>query len=418
MLDFIIANYQYLIIPFVAAGVGWLTNWIAIQMTFHPIEPIGRPPYLGWQGIIPAKAEKMGIITTRSILAKLGSMAETYDALGPELISEQVVAHFDPLVEGFVDDVMLANEPFLWEVTPSQVRTVVYDMVHRKLPKTVDNISADLREAVEDVIDLEWLVIREIRRDKTLINRIFKEVGQKEFDFIINSGLFIGWFFGLFQAGFWFFVQRQFGGVDPVTGAQQIAAPWLLPVFGIFVGYATNALAIRVIFSPVRPIRLGPFVLQGLFLRRQAEVSRVWCDLVAREILNVRNIANAMLFGPKAHRTMSIVRHHVRETADEVIGPLKRVAQVAIGVKDYSRLKDDSAQRSIDLGVAAFDDFQFNADRAGRVRDMLLEKMVALTPEEFQLLLRPAFQEDEIKLILLGAFLGGLAGLIQILTLY
>ncbi len=418
MLEFVIAYYQYLIIPFIAAVVGWLTNWIAIQMTFYPIEPIGRPPFFGWQGIIPSKAEKMGRITTRSILSKLGSLSETYAALGPKDIAQHIVRHFDPLIEGYVDDVMLANEPTVWELTPTQMRTVIYGMVHRKLPDTVDAISADLREAIEDLIDLEWLVVREIEKDKTLINRIFQEVGQKEFDFIINSGLYIGFFFGIFQALFWYFVQQRLGGIDPETGEQLIIAPWLLPVFGIFVGYATNALAIRVIFSPIQPINLGLFTLQGLFLKRREEVAEVWCGLVAREVLNVRNIANGMLYGPKAHRTMSIVRHHVRESADQVIGPLKRVAQVAIGLQDYAKLKDDSAQRSVEIGVAAFDDLQFNLNRAAIVKNMLVEKMLLLTPEEFQQLLRPAFQEDEFKLILLGAVLGGVAGLIQILTLY
>lgn len=418
MLDFVITYYQYLVIPFVAAVVGWLTNWIAIKMTFFPIEPIGRPPFFGWQGIIPSKAEKMGRITTRSVLSKLGSLSETYDALGSKIIAQHIVKHFDPLIEGYVDDLMLAHEPTVWELTPSQMRTVIYGMVHKKLPETVEAISADLREAIEDLIDLEWLVVREIEKDKSLINRIFQEVGHKEFDFIINSGLYIGFLLGVFQALFWYFVQQQFGGIDPETGVQMIAAPWLLPVFGIFVGYATNALAIRVIFAPVRPIHIGRITLQGLFLRRQAEVADVWCELVAREILNVRNIANAMLYGPKSHRTMSIVRHHVRDAADHVAGPLKRVAQAAIGLQDYSKLKDDSAQRSIEIGAAAFDDLQFNLNRAVVVKQMMVEKMLLLTPEEFQQLLRPAFQEDEFKLILLGAVLGGLAGLIQILRLY
>lgn len=40
------------------------------------------------------------------------------------------------------------------------------------------------------------------------------------------------------------------------------------------VGYITNWLAIKLIFEPVDPVKMGPFVLQGLFLKRQDEVSR------------------------------------------------------------------------------------------------------------------------------------------------
>jgi hypothetical protein len=45
------------------------------------------------------------------------------------------------------------------------------------------------------------------------------------------------------------------------------------------------------------------------------------------------------------------------------------------------------------------------------------KKMANLSPVEFQGFLRPVFQEDELKVILVGAFLGGLAGLIQVFTL-
>ena len=52
--------WSYVAIPFIAAAVGWFTNWIAIQMTFWPLEFVGyKKLRLGWQGIIPSKAEKM-----------------------------------------------------------------------------------------------------------------------------------------------------------------------------------------------------------------------------------------------------------------------------------------------------------------------------------------------------------------------
>lgn len=48
--------------------------------------------------------------------------------------------------------------------------------------------------------------------------------------------------------------------------------PWILPAGGAVVGYLTNWLAIKLIFEPVDPVKFGPFVLQGLFLKRQNEV--------------------------------------------------------------------------------------------------------------------------------------------------
>ena len=49
---------------------------------------------------------------------------------------------------------------------------------------------------------------------------------------------------------------------------------------------------------------------------------------------------------------------------------------------------------------------------------MIQERMENLPPAEFQNLLRPAFQEDEMKLILLGAALGFAAGMAQLFFVF
>ena len=50
--------------------------------------------------------------------------------------------------------------------------------------------------------------------------------------------------------------------------------PWTLSFGGLIVGLATNWLALKWIFEPVNPTPIvGNLVLQGLFLRRQKEVS-------------------------------------------------------------------------------------------------------------------------------------------------
>jgi hypothetical protein len=48
----------------------------------------------------------------------------------------------------------------------------------------------------------------------------------------------------------------------------------------------------------------------------------------------------------------------------------------------------------------------------------MVERMRALSSSEFQDLLRPCFQEDEIKLILVGAALGMLAGIGQLILVF
>ena len=52
------------------------------------------------------------------------------------------------------------------------------------------------------------------------------------------------------------------------------------------------------------------------------------------------------------------------------------------------------------------------------VETTIREKMRALPPDEFEGVLHPAFEEDEIQLILLGGILGAIVGVIQLFTLF
>ena len=46
---------------------------------------------------------------------------------------------------------------------------------------------------------------------------------------------------------------------------------------------------------------------------------------------------------------------------------------------------------------------------------IIRQKMSELPPDEFEGVLHPAFQEDEIQLIILGGVLGAIAGALQLL---
>ena len=52
-------------------------------------------------------------------------------------------------------------------------------------------------------------------------------------------------------------------------------ATWIgIPVLGALIGYATNRIAVKMIFRPVRPVYIFGFRIQGLIGRRQAELAR------------------------------------------------------------------------------------------------------------------------------------------------
>ncbi len=49
---------------------------------------------VGWQGIVPARAAKMGSIAVDKAIAKLGTPGEFYQQLEPEKVADHIVTLF------------------------------------------------------------------------------------------------------------------------------------------------------------------------------------------------------------------------------------------------------------------------------------------------------------------------------------
>jgi hypothetical protein len=52
--------WKYVSIPFIAGAVGWTTNWMAVQMTFYPLEFLGIRPFFRLAGHYSLQGRKDG----------------------------------------------------------------------------------------------------------------------------------------------------------------------------------------------------------------------------------------------------------------------------------------------------------------------------------------------------------------------
>lgn len=389
---------QVLGIAICAGLIGWITNWLAVQLTFYPVEFRGLGRWIGWQGIIPAKAEKMATIVVERSLSRLGDLNDVFQRMEPEVITRQIIDRINPRIEEIIDEIMDERQPVLWNNLPEAVRRRTYDWARQQLPRRVEALMADFADQITDLVDLKHLVVEELQNNRGLMNRIFQQSGDREFRFIIRSGFWFGFILGLLQAFLWL----ELGNI------------WLLVGGGFLVGAITNWIALNIIFRPVEPKLVLGVRLQGLFLQRQKEVARVWADIVAAELLTVERVANSMINGVHGHRTRAIIQKHIRPALDKA-GVFRIMTQVAVGATGYADLKDALESKAIAVSTTPFQDPGFNQERADIVAELIYERMSALPPADFQDVLRPAFQEEEWQLILIGAGLGAAIGWLQYL---
>ena len=177
-----------LTIPLFTGAIGYLTNWSGVLMLFYPIQFKGMKfPGLakfanllprriqqvpgvmkggvGWQGIIPSRAAKMGSIAVDKGIAKIGGPSDFYEQLEPDQIAEQILTSARDDIRQVVERTMQREHPDLWNDVPQRVRDAVHARVQQQLPDIVHDVTDQIGTHIDQLLDVKLMVIRHIEAE-------------------------------------------------------------------------------------------------------------------------------------------------------------------------------------------------------------------------------------------------------------
>lgn len=410
-------------IPVFTGVVGWLINWSGLVMLFAPLRFHGvRVPGMrelssvlprkvqeipgilqggiGWQGIVPARAAKMGSIAVDKAIAKLGTPAEFYQQLEPDKIAEHIVTTFRPEIPELVDRVMHEEHPRLWRDLPRPVKEAIYQRVQDQLPSVVGSVTTEIGIHIDQLLDPKIMVIDHFRENPELVVRIFRDFGQRELDLMVRFGFIFGFLLGV-----------------PVAIVDSIFHQWwLLPMLGVVIGWITNALGMWVIFEPTEPKRILGIRWHGLFLRRQAEAAEVYAQIIADDVITLERIGDFLLDGPRGDRTRQMLATAMRPAIDQAAGRARGALRVAIGGQRFDHIRDSVAAEAVGRTLVPFRDKEFSAQQAEKIRVLVAERTRDLPPRDFVDMMRSAIREDEWMLYAHGAIMGAAGGFLHLLV--
>src|SRR5213596_3333542 len=123
---------------------------------------------VGWQGILPSRAAKMGSIAVDKGIAKLGSPADFYEQLEPDAIAEHILATARGDIREVVEGIMEREHPRLWRDVPPRVRETVHERVQQKLPDIVHAVTDEIGANIDQLLDVKLMVIRRMEEKPEL----------------------------------------------------------------------------------------------------------------------------------------------------------------------------------------------------------------------------------------------------------
>jgi len=198
IIGILMENTRLLILPFAGLFIGWITNYLAIKMLFHPRKPVNLGLFT-LQGVFPkrqnALGEKLGkvvateLISTEEILAKVSEQTKGDDIR--KIMEGKIEAGLGKLLAEIPMASMFVDESLI-----NKAKGLIFEEFEDGLEEWVATLQSKLKEKLD---------IREIVQEKgsrfssDKLEEVLFEILRKEFKFIELAGAVLGFLIGCVQ---------------------------------------------------------------------------------------------------------------------------------------------------------------------------------------------------------------------------
>ncbi|WP_216213884.1 DUF445 domain-containing protein [Amycolatopsis aidingensis] len=372
----------YAALPLLGALIGYLAARLAVELLLRPVDPLGGRPPLGWQGVVPRHAGRVAARIGEAVTTGLRTPGEVVAGIDPDRLTREVEQPLLRAVDDIARDVLEEYHPRLWEALPAMAQELAIKQLQAAAPDLVRRLLGELATAGESVLDARQLAVDRLSGDRALLVRLVRTAAQADTAFLTRFGVLLGLLLGVVQAV-----------VVAATGQ-----PVLLLAFAVLIGVAAALPGLGLAIAP---------------RRERGEVPRQYGELVAREVLTVPTLIDAVLRGPHADRLLAMIQRTVAASVREQ----RAAVALTVGGERLREMKRAAARRVAhklpDIARHAEGYLTEAIDVAGTVE----RRLRALPDAEYERLLRPAFRLHLAWLGMAGGLLGAGFGVLYLLLL-
>jgi uncharacterized membrane protein YheB (UPF0754 family) len=191
-------NTRLLILPFAGLFIGWITNYLAIKMLFHPRKPVNLGLFT-LQGVFPkrqnALGEKLGkvvateLISTEEILEKVTEQTKGDEIR--QIMEAKIEAGLGKLLAGIPMASMFVDESLI-----NKAKSLIFEEFGDGLEEWVGTLQSKLKEKL-DIREIVQEKVSRFSSDK--LEEVLFEILRKEFKFIELAGAVLGFLIGCVQ---------------------------------------------------------------------------------------------------------------------------------------------------------------------------------------------------------------------------
>lgn len=199
-------NYTIFTLPLIAAVIGWLTNYVAIKMLFHPRQPV-KLWFLTLQGLFPKRkkeiARKLGEIVANDLISVDDLMARLKSEENQAVIRQFLDEKLEHFLQTRFRDMLPRVSMWLSSRALLKIKSILLEEFMQQFPHLVDQIVG--KEA--NAIDIEKIVAEKVEAfSSDQLEAMLHAILSKEFRMIEILGGVLGFFIGCIQLALVLFV--------------------------------------------------------------------------------------------------------------------------------------------------------------------------------------------------------------------
>lgn len=190
---------KLILIVGIGAGIGWVTNYVAIKMLFRPYKEINLGLFK-IQGLLPKRKHEIGESIAEIIQAELVSLQEILKSLDGDKLEEKMNEVIDKILEEKLQKEITRNFPMLAMFLSSDMLDKIKGVIKNSILENKDNIIRMFSDYLEDNVDFKGIIVRNVDAfSLEKLEEITYSLAKKEFKHIEVVGAILGAIIGFVQ---------------------------------------------------------------------------------------------------------------------------------------------------------------------------------------------------------------------------
>ena len=192
---------------------------------------------------------------------------------------------------------------------------------------------------------------------------------------------------------------------------------YLLPIIAALIGWATNYLAIKMLFHPHQPKKILGLNFHGVFPKRQKEIAEKLGELVANELFSMKDVSEKIEDLSTQTEVMEEIGKRIEKTIRGKL--MSAFPMLSMFLSDEMILKVTSLFKAEleDFLRASAKELALKLEKSVDVESLVKEKVQSFSSNKIEELL-VGFMDQEFRFIeKIGAALGFIIGCVQVVLI-